>query len=620
MSDTNKHPGFGVTADDLRRYDWQARLAKLERKECYSFYEDLSQGAKECHEANDETGNRVFSCLAVVASFHPNFDARGNPYCSMWSGFNGKRSLNAEDLTESDLAALAAIVEEIQDPEYRARVADVLWTTKKNFKAARIAIAAFLESAHRLKTDDLWPPYTQRLERASRIAATRGFEQDHKTCVAAVEAAITEFENNPKSGLLCHRLMSMLLAQGEGDAARYAALSERLAEDFAKVKIWHFTEDYWSIAEQWHRLAKREADAQRCQLAAAECNISRGEAGLSTMGAMYAAHWLGRGVEALRRGKADAERIKAVHRRFLELEKLSLVELKPIGVDIDKLPGFRENEKMMQEASAAHVKGHDFQTALARFANITQPTKLVKLKEQHAKAAEHAIFEQIMGASSIDHSGKVSDSIPPTGVGSPEEEAEALRKKLCQMARTINWPMQVNWHIEPGRIALLEEHPIRRQDLFFLVLNNPFIPQGHEGIYLHGLQAGFFGEWLIAVHLLIPQVESSVRYVLQQHGVITSTLESDGTQKERDLNQLLWMPEVENIFGEDMLFDLRGILIERFGHNLRNESAHGLLPEGGFYQPVVVYLWWVILRLCWMGFRLAQQPPPSDSIPKGAAT
>ena len=158
MSDTNKHPGFGVAADDLRRYDWQARLAKLEHKECYSFYEAFSQGAKECHEANDNPGNRVFSCLAVVASFHPNYDARGNPYCSMWSGFNGKRSLNAEDLTETDLAALATIVEEIQDPEYRARVADVLWTTTKNFKAARIAIAAFLESAQRLKTDDLWHP------------------------------------------------------------------------------------------------------------------------------------------------------------------------------------------------------------------------------------------------------------------------------------------------------------------------------------------------------------------------------------------------------------------------------------------------------------------------------
>src|SRR5690606_24040088 len=97
-------------------------------------------------------GERVFALLSVVASFYPNYDAAGNPYGSMWSGFNGRRALNAEDLTEKDLAALAGIVGEIADPEMRARVADVLWVTKRDHKAAKVAIGAFLESAQRLKT------------------------------------------------------------------------------------------------------------------------------------------------------------------------------------------------------------------------------------------------------------------------------------------------------------------------------------------------------------------------------------------------------------------------------------------------------------------------------------
>ena len=157
------------------------------------------------------------------------------------------------------------------------------------------------------------------------------------------------------------------------------------------------------------------------------------------------------------------------------------------------------------------------------------------------------------------------------------------------------------WRIEPARLAILKEHPIRRRDLFFLLANNPFIPAGHEGIYVRGLQAGFFGDWLVAMHLLIPQIESSIRYVFQQHDVVTSTLESDGTQKERDLNQLLWMPELEQIFGSDIAFDLRGILIERFGENMRNEFAHGLMPENAFYVPTAAYLWWLVLHLCVTG-------------------
>jgi hypothetical protein len=123
------------------------------------------------------------------------------------------------------------------------------------------------------------------------------------------------------------------------------------------------------------------------------------------------------------------------------------------------------------------------------------------------------------------------------------------------------------------------------------------------------------------MHLLIPQVEASLRLVLQQYGVVTSTLEQDGTQKERDLNQLLWMPEVEQIFGLGEVFDLRGILIERFGFNMRNESAHGLMPEAGFFLPAAPYLWWLMLRLCWIGKRMAEKPPPpSDTPPTSAST
>jgi hypothetical protein len=210
----------------------------------------------------------------------------------------------------------------------------------------------------------------------------------------------------------------------------------------------------------------------------------------------------------------------------------------------------------------------------------------------------------------LDHTGKVADKIPATGFAPEDVEAEAMRKKMVLQAKEIGWQLPVAWRIEPARLAILKEHPLRRRDLFFLLANNPFVPVGHEGIYVRGIQAGFFGDWLVAMHLLIPQIEASIRYVFQQHAVVTSTLESDGTQKERDLNQLLWMPELEQIFGPNIAFDLRGILIERFGDNMRNESAHGLMPESAFYVPTASYLWWLVLHLCVTGHvhaRLATQ-------------
>ena len=97
--------------------------------------------------------------------------------------------------------------------------------------------------------------------------------------------------------------------------------------------------------------------------------------------------------------------------------------------------------------------------------------------------------------------------------------------------------------------------------------------------------------------------------------MVTSTLESDGTQKEWDLNILLWKPEVEQILGPDILFDLRGILTEKFGHNLRNDLAHGLLPEGGYYREACVYLWWLVLFLCYQCHVIAVRAASVDPTP-----
>lgn len=593
---------FRISAEDLRKYNWQERIAPKGAKDWLSSRYQFASAAKESKDRGDDLGFRVFSLLDIITSFYPNYDSKGNPYGPAWSGVDGRRSLMAEDLSDADLDALQSVVHEITDADFRARVADILWECKRDHKMAELAVHAFLEAAEKTKTDGLWPPYTERLERAAHLAAKLGFGKSlHQQVLRAVEAAITEFEKNLKSGLLCNRLMHIAFAHEVTDTLRYATLSERLAKEFAAAGNWDFSQMYWQLAEQWHRRRKEEEEARRCQLAAAECLISKAEQGLTNekLGASFAAHWMGAGVEALRQARADSERINEAHRRFLELQRQALGTLNSMELNVDAIAGFRETEQQVQEAAVQHVTGYSFERAVVRFAHIAKPSDADHLRDQAKDQSEEFIWDKIAGTEALDHAGKVTDKIPPTGFG--PEDAEAMRKKMVLQAKQIAWPLTVDWRIEPARIAILKEHPVRRRDLFFLIANNPFIPPGHEGIYLRGLQAGFFGDWLVAMHLLIPQIEASIRYVFQQHGFVTSTLESDGTQKERDLNQLLWMPELEQIFGPDISFDLRGILIERFGDNMRNEFAHGLMPEGAFYQPTAAYLWWLVVHLCVTG-------------------
>jgi hypothetical protein len=112
---------------------------------------------------------------------------------------------------------------------------------------------------------------------------------------------------------------------------------------------------------------------------------------------------------------------------------------------------------------------------------------------------------------------------------------------------------------------------------------------------------------VLALHLLLPQIENSLREIFAANGVITSKLESDDTQDERDLGWMLTHSEMAKIFGEGMAFDLRGLLVERFGLNLRNDIAHGFLAESQMMTEGALYAWWLALRLCCIPIIRAKQ-------------
>jgi hypothetical protein len=61
---------------------------------------------------------------------------------------------------------------------------------------------------------------------------------------------------------------------------------------------------------------------------------------------------------------------------------------------------------------------------------------------------------------------------------------------------------------------------------------------------------------------------------------------------------MLYEPKLNDLFGEDTVFQLRGLLVEQASSNLRNRTAHGMIEYGEFFGYSSVYVWWLILRLC----------------------
>jgi hypothetical protein len=599
MSTPPPNPGFGVTEEDIRAYDWQAAVAGVQPRECHAYSKAFTMHAKSLQDAGDDRGNRVFRLLAAVASFSPNLDTPDEPF-GPFMIWEGGRSAIPEDLTQSDLDALAGIFAGIRDPEFRARVGDVLWICPpKKYKAAQVAVDAYIESSRMLETGDLWPQFEDRLQRARQLGAQLGrLKAHHQKAVQGIEETITRHEST-ETGLLCAHLMHMLLADGVGDVKRYAQLAETLALKMEAVPDWHFAREYWQLRGGWNAKGGKHDEARAAQLKIANTYVKLAE-GFTTAAQpsfLGASHWMDKAVHTLREAKADAAEIEAVHKRLLEFQKRGMSEMQIIRIPREG-SDLEEKLEQLAQAAAALVKGQYFEDAVLRLAYVADPSQPAELRKRIESNEGGHVFTQIFGATTVRSDGQISDTKPPLASVNLKEREEAVLKEMYSQARTIDWNFRAQVLIEPARQQLVAEHAARRVDLIFLVRDNPFVPVGREGLFLRGLHAGLHGDIVLALHLLLPQVEHSIRKIFTAHGVITSKLESDTTQDERDLGWMLTHPQMAKVFGEGMAFDLRGLLIERFGLNLRNDIAHGLLAEQQMITPGALYAWWLVLRLC----------------------
>jgi hypothetical protein len=232
-----------------------------------------------------------------------------------------------------------------------------------------------------------------------------------------------------------------------------------------------------------------------------------------------------------------------------------------------------------------------------------------------------------MGAVIVDSQGRTTAKKESLFNLKGEAAEQALEAEAFSHATRFHWPLRVNGFIEPAREQILNDHKPTLQDLFFIVRNNPFIPPGHERLFLRGLHAGFHGDFAVATHLLTPQIENSLRYVLESNGVDVSNLMSDGTQPVKVLGAIFGMAETKQIFGEPLCFELRGCLIEKTGFDFRNRVAHGFVHEGECYSTAGVTVWWLVLRICLMPIfqtiaekQKAPSAPPADAAATSTTT
>lgn len=122
---------------------------------------------------------------------------------------------------------------------------------------------------------------------------------------------------------------------------------------------------------------------------------------------------------------------------------------------------------------------------------------------------------------------------------------------------------------------------------------SPFVPEDRLHIYSLGITAGFKNDFVTAAHLLIPQLENSLRHLAVTNDIIVTTYE-----KRFQLENLLGglISKLRPLATDDIIKELESFLVQNSNVNFRNELLHGLL-ETTLVHKYGMYAWWLCLKM-----------------------
>jgi len=146
---------------------------------------------------------------------------------------------------------------------------------------------------------------------------------------------------------------------------------------------------------------------------------------------------------------------------------------------------------------------------------------------------------------------------------------------------------------------LIENDLINHDDIIeFLKENSDVFTEESLKFIKDGIERYFNGDFIGSIHILIPQIEAAIRFMMQNAHIPTTIQIRDGIL-EGDINHYLKDPAVkQNILGENFSFWLRILLTEKIGGlNLRNNLAHGLIEYDSLNCEIVSGILFIFLKL-----------------------
>lgn len=533
-----------------------------------------------------EKEKSIFDLLKNIVSLGTKIHDDRIEFHPMFVMADGSRTFSIEDISEEDYLILHNLELDKIPLTLRALIADILWTNKKEFNAAKIAADAYW------KLFILWYSDEDNIDTIDMIrrAVCISVQTKQTTLYNEIQEWFNDFIDTKAvnaEGFFSLRVMELFFKQKNFDVSVILKVLDDLIDgsrdNLAKV------EQAYELKTECLFKLKRKEDAIKNNNLLADYYLEFAEKIFQKdiQGALRAVNFYQKGI-MLYRNNGETNKAEVAQKRLVEIQKEIPKIMVPCSVELD-IKGVIDNLKV-------NMEGLSFEESVIRLTQMLVFEKQEDIKKCVIEELKNNPISHLFGKSLINAQGQTVLALHPLDIHNPEKDLKLLELHMYQNALEKQKVAGDIW-VKNALIIIRDKFVIDKSMVEFLVKDNPIIPNGRERIFQSGLYMFLNGDYYEALHILTPQVENLFRNIAREVGGLTVTLENDGSSMEKVLSSILSLPELVDCYDNDILFTFRGLLNEQAGANIRNEIAHGIISEYACSTGVCLYFGMAVIKL-----------------------
>ena len=476
-----------------------------------------------------------------------------------------------EELPEPALDYFETRLGRTANPSSRARLADLLWITRRRVADAQVAIRTYLDAHPLVRVSDVGRRTSlEYLERATVI--TREINGDADRIVAALYDAAFESLREGHWAEACQIIrfgrteLARSQAQGQDLLNRLTAQADESAAEGGEARRWeqHLVDAALDLVIELGEVDLADSLRRRAVDSLVAEADERTSSGGIVEGALVE--------DALRRaiGYGMSDRITGLRDRMQEASVRSLDEMREMSVETTIARPDIERDLDDALALAANRGAVGQLCTFATVRGIWIPWEGVIERTEQARRDTPLQFL-------VRKTVLRSDGRP---LSRPTSEPEAFE---FDTIHRYNTELTFRLAISESQVQILRERETwSLEGLCATVTDCPLLGDDFARRLRAGFQAYEDGRYWEALHLLAPQIEAQVRQIAQAVGTsVVRGLRSRSGLQWASLGDLLDDKRVRatlDLIAPEFGREARYVLADERGWNLRNEVAHGTSP------------------------------------------